>query len=187
MNGVAGRIGREWRVLRATLRLAVEGVRAGRRPTVEGWLPHIRTAKGSLVIGDRAWFRGIEARVSLSVEPGGSIRIGDRCLLNSGSSITSRVGVRIGDDFRLGAFSSIQDTDSHEVAAGEGVRTAPVVIGDDVWVGRNVVVLAGVEIGDGAVVAAGAVVTRSVAPWTLVAGVPARPVRRLEPTSNRRL
>jgi acetyltransferase-like isoleucine patch superfamily enzyme len=54
---------------------------------------------------------------------------------------------------------------------------APVRIGDDVWIGTNAVILPGVTIGDGAVIAAGAVVTRDVPPGTIVAGVPARVLR----------
>jgi serine acetyltransferase len=61
------------------------------------------------------------------------------------------------------------------------VKTAPVVIEDDVWLGTNVVVLPGVRVGRGAVVGAGAVVTRDVPPFTVVAGVPARPIRALTP------
>lgn len=57
--------------------------------------------------------------------------------------------------------------------ARQGVTTATITIGDDVWIGANAVILAGVSIGSHSVVAAGAVVTRDVAPHTLVAGVPA--------------
>lgn len=53
----------------------------------------------------------------------------------------------------------------------------PVVIGNDVWIGANVVILPGVNIGDGAVLAAGAVVTRDVAPYAIVGGVPAKTIR----------
>jgi maltose O-acetyltransferase len=56
---------------------------------------------------------------------------------------------------------------------------APIVIEDDVWLAVRCTVLKGVRIGRGAVVAAGAVVVSDVAPWTLVAGVPARPVKTL--------
>jgi phosphonate metabolism protein (transferase hexapeptide repeat family) len=61
-------------------------------------------------------------------------------------------------------------------------------IGNDVWIGHGAIVLPGVTVGDGAVVAAGAVVTRSVEPYTIVAGVPARPIkRRFEPALAARL
>jgi len=56
-------------------------------------------------------------------------------------------------------------------------RNARVVIGHDVWIGHAVIVLPGVTIGDGAVLAAGAVVTKDVAPYTIVGGVPAQPIR----------
>ncbi|RFC65325.1 antibiotic acetyltransferase [Fulvimarina endophytica] len=57
-------------------------------------------------------------------------------------------------------------------------RANSVTIGNDVWIGQNAVVMPGVTIGDGAVIGANAVVTRSVAPFTVTAGVPARPIRR---------
>lgn len=56
-------------------------------------------------------------------------------------------------------------------------RSARVRIGHDVWIGHGVIVLPGVSIGDGAVLAAGAVVSRNVAPYTIVGGVPAKPIR----------
>lgn len=60
-------------------------------------------------------------------------------------------------------------------------RAQRTIIGKDVWIGHGVTVLAGLSIGNGAVLAAGAVVTKDVAPYTIVAGVPARPVRRRFP------
>ena len=54
----------------------------------------------------------------------------------------------------------------------------PVVIGNDVWIGTRAMILSGVKIGDGAVIAAGAVVTKDVEPYTIVGGVPAKPIRK---------
>jgi phosphonate metabolism protein (transferase hexapeptide repeat family) len=58
-------------------------------------------------------------------------------------------------------------------------RADRVVIGNDVWIGHAVIVMPGVKVGDGAVLAAGAVVTRDVAPYTIVGGVPARQIREI--------
>jgi galactoside O-acetyltransferase len=64
------------------------------------------------------------------------------------------------------------------------VHLAPVKIQDKVWIGFNAIVLKGVTIGEGAVVGAGAVVTRNVPAYTVVAGNPARPIRELTPSER---
>lgn len=67
-------------------------------------------------------------------------------------------------------------------------RGEPSVVGNDVWIGAKVVILRGVTIGDGAVVAAGSVVTEDVAPYSIVGGIPARPIRdRVDPHTRERL
>jgi galactoside O-acetyltransferase len=60
------------------------------------------------------------------------------------------------------------------------VKTKPIVIGDDAWIGMNVIVLKGVTIGEGAIIAAGSVVTTNVEPWSLYAGNPAKKIKDLE-------
>lgn len=60
----------------------------------------------------------------------------------------------------------------------DSFRKSPVVIGNDVWIGARVTILRGVTIGDGAIVAGGSVVTKDVAPYTIVGGVPARPIKQ---------
>jgi acetyltransferase-like isoleucine patch superfamily enzyme len=61
------------------------------------------------------------------------------------------------------------------------VDTAPIIIEDHVWISFNVIVFKGVTIGKGAIIAAGSVVTKDVAPFTLMAGNPAKPVKTLIP------
>lgn len=68
--------------------------------------------------------------------------------------------------------------EADEAAFFDWRRSTPVTIGHDVWIGHGAVILPGVTIGDGAVVAAGAVVSKDVAPYTIVGGVPAKPIRR---------
>lgn len=108
----------------------------------------------------------------------GGVRLGDRVEVNNFSIINGTGGVDIGDDTLIGPGVRIISY-QHRYAAHATIRSQPVDarpirIGRDVWIGANAVILAGVSIGDGAVVAAGAVVREDVTPGTVVAGVPAR-------------
>ena len=80
----------------------------------------------------------------------------------------------IGNNVNISS-DTILETGSHEYSTFACVFK-PIVIKDDVWVGTRVTILQGVTIGEGAVVAAGSVVTRNVEPYTIVAGVPAKPI-----------
>ena len=113
---------------------------------------------------------------------GGTLRIGDDCFINSGCHVDLSADVTIGREVSL-AHEVLIITNTHEVGppvrrAGD-LRNLPVTIGDGCWLGARAVVLPGVTIGAGALVAAGAVVTADVPPDTLVGGVPARPIRNL--------
>jgi len=68
----------------------------------------------------------------------------------------------------------IRDSHNHKMLRDDFKTTAPIIIGDNVWIGIGATILSGVTIGDGAIIAAGAVVTHDVSPRTLVAGVPAK-------------
>jgi len=119
------------------------------------------------------------------MEPGARIEIGDDVGM-SGASVCSAMSVTIGNRVMLGADAVVTDTDFHPVHAvprryvNTGVQVAAVVIEDDVFVGMRAMVLKGSRIGKGSVVAAGAVVTTDVPPFSIVAGQPARVVGRID-------
>jgi galactoside O-acetyltransferase len=115
----------------------------------------------------------------------GWIRIGNGVGLNQGAYLNACNGgrIEIGDDVIVGPYAVLRTSD-HRFAdparpiVTQGHEPASIVIESDVWLGAHVTVVGGVRIGRGSVVAAGAVVTKDVEPMTLVAGVPARPIRR---------
>lgn len=108
--------------------------------------------------------------------------IGRRGWINADCYLDASDQIRIGDDVAI-AQRVLVLTQTHQVGRPDRragtLDTAPVTIGDGCWIGAGAVVLPGVTIGAGSIVAAGAVVNRDVAPNTLVAGVPARPVKDL--------
>lgn len=105
------------------------------------------------------------------------------CFLNNGCVVDTKGEVNIGDDVALGpgvkVLSSSHDITSPERRAGE-TRVYSTVIEKGAFVGGGSVILPGVRIGEGSVVGAGSVVTKDVAPHTVVAGNPARMLRELD-------
>lgn len=128
----------------------------------------------------------IEPRCVLVSE--GVLAIGADGFIGTGSTIVACGRITIGADALVAANVTIRDQD-HRTDAGDtpyrlqGFDIRPVSIGSNVWLGVNAVVLKGVTIGDGAIVAAAAVVSHDVAASTVVAGVPARPVTRTSPSA----
>jgi acetyltransferase-like isoleucine patch superfamily enzyme len=118
---------------------------------------------------------------------GGHIRLGYRCRVNPYSILYGHGGLSIGDYVRIAAHCVIVPA-NHGIALDEGlIAEQPmskrgIRIGNDVWLGAGVRVLDGSVIGDGCVVAAGAVVRGELEPYGIYAGVPARLVRRRSPT-----
>ena len=116
--------------------------------------------------------------------PGASITIGDDFGMTGGSLVCDQ-RISIGDRVWVGANAIITDTDFHPLDPEKrrthplAANTAPVTIEDDVFVGMNALILKGVTIGGGSVVAAGCVVVRDVPPRSVVAGNPARVVREV--------
>lgn len=123
---------------------------------------------------------------------GGSIKIGDRVSINPFCILYGHGGLRIGSDVLIAAHVTIIPANhkfdrTDVVIRKQGESRLGIEIGDDVWIGTGVRILDGVTIGTGSVIAAGAVVKDDVAPYTIVAGIPARPIKqradriRLEP------
>ena len=116
--------------------------------------------------------------------PRAGITIGRNSLIGEYTVIRGQGGVTIGDRVYTSPFTQIIAVDHvfddpARPFVEQGITAEGIVIEDDVWLGANVVVTDGVRIGRGAVVAAGAVVTRDVPAHTVVAGVPARPIRTI--------
>ena len=112
---------------------------------------------------------------------GCNIHIGRNVFINAGCHFQDHGGVTLGDGTLIGhnvVFATLNHALDPERRAE--MTPAPIVLGRNVWVGSNATILQGVTIGDGAVVAAGAVVTRDVPSNTIVGGVPARVIRRIE-------
>lgn len=111
---------------------------------------------------------------------GMNLVFGERVFVNSGCRFQDQGGITIGDEALIG-HNVVIATLNHSLDPSRRATTepAPVRIGARVWVGANATVLPGVTIGEGSIVAAGAVVTKDVPPRTVVTGVPARPIREV--------
>lgn len=112
---------------------------------------------------------------------GVSIRLGAGCFVGKGCEFNISHHLTVGENTLIAAGSRFIDH-NHGIAAGAPIKgqpetSAPIMVGPDVWIGANSLILQGVSIGEGAVVAAGSVVTHSVPAFTVVAGCPARPMR----------
>lgn len=123
-------------------------------------------------------FEAVEIR---PIGGAGRIKIGNGTFINSGVrfSAEGNATITIGKRVEIGPRCSFE-TRTHSVDLIDGHRTGEnksIVIEDNVWLGANVVVLPGITIGQGSVVAAGAVVHRDVAPFTVVGGVPAKYIK----------
>lgn len=133
---------------------------------------------GEIHLGERVRIRASHVPVELGAAVGGRLEIGAGTFINSGVSICAQEAVTIGRNCAIGNYTLIMDSDFHVVGEHASLPSAsPVTLGDNVWIGARTTILKGVHIGEGSVVGAGAVVTRDVAPFTVVGGVPARFMR----------
>ena len=153
------------------------------------WLPRFRTANAikSTLLRTRGAVigRNVNYYPGAWITPARNLEIADDVNISLGVIVTTAGGVSIGARTMIGYRTQILSS-NHRIEAGQtgvhgtGKNFGKVVIGSDVWIGGGCVILPGVSIGDGSVVAAGSVVTKDVPSKTLVGGVPARKIRKLE-------
>lgn len=124
--------------------------------------------------------KAVKLRMPIVIYSPEQLTLGDQVDIGEFTHLRASGGLRIGSRVLIAAHVTIT-TREHTVELPRWSVTTdgPVTIEDDVWIGAGAVVLPGVTIGKGAVVAAGAVVTASVEPFTLVAGVPARAIKTI--------
>ena len=127
--------------------------------------------------GDFKLFQG----ASIYVAPGAKLVLhGGWSFLNTNSTLNCFHHIEIGKRCSISDNVSITDSDSHCIDGNKEKMTAPVIIGDHVWIGKNATILKGVTIGSGAVVGADSLVTKDVPSNTVVVGNPAKPIKTIE-------
>ncbi len=142
---------------------------------LDSWLNErrIATLKGRFA----ACGEQVSIQLPVVINNADHLRIGDRVSINAFVHIWALGGVTIGDDTLIASHVAITSLthDPHAELFSASSQARPVVIGRNVWIGTHAVILPGVTIGDGAIIGAGAVVIRDVAPKSMVVGVPAAP------------
>ena len=171
-------------------RLGAPGFRAGRSPRLLGL--HRISLGSNFHAGDALWLEAVvqyvEGGAEANFDP--QLTIGRSARLSDNVHIACLDRVTIGDHLLCGSRVLISDH-SHGQYSGPGatdpaippaqrplVSTAPVRIGNNVWLGDGVAVLAGADVGDGCVIGANSVVTGFLPPGTLAVGAPARGIRQ---------
>jgi acetyltransferase-like isoleucine patch superfamily enzyme len=148
-------------------------------PIIEGVVPKIFCA-GRLNIGRKCVFRSSRVRQHLTVLGGGRLDVGENVFMNDGVNICATGSIKIGDFTKIGDMVYVYDSDFHQVSPDVPVRKASVLIGKNVWLGANSMILAGASIGDHSVIAAGSIVTGDIPAKSLAAGSPARVIKTFD-------
>lgn len=169
-------VGGVWKMLAA--RYYLRGCQIGKMVSVNG-KPKFKN-QGTVILGDQVRIWSTIDQAKIFVGKGATLIIGDNTRVN-GAHISASTTVSIGKNVHFAPYCLIIDDDFHDpVNHSEDGKKAPIYIEDDVWIASKAIVLRGVTIGKGSVVAAGAVVTKDVPPYTVVAGVPAKPIQTLK-------
>jgi acetyltransferase-like isoleucine patch superfamily enzyme len=156
--------------------LQMRFTRASKLVVTPGWpLPKIINYGGHMEATGCRFSSGIR----LECWKNGLLKIGNGTYLNRGVEIVASKSVRIGANCRIARDVVIMDTDQHEVD-DSGVKMLPVNIEDRVWLGCRAIILKGVSIGHDSIIGAGAIVTKSMPPHSIVVGPEARIMKRTD-------
>jgi acetyltransferase-like isoleucine patch superfamily enzyme len=160
--------------------------RVGRRLALEQAIPEV-TGSLAIMLGDDVRIDGVNSFSAAKMYDAPVLKIGHRSYVGYGVGISVCKEVSIGNDVLIAGRVSIMGHDGHPVDPIKRRDQSPVVpeelasimIEDDVWIGEAAIILKGVKIGRGAVIAAGSVVTKNVPPCAVIAGNPARIIRTI--------
>ena len=142
-------------------------------------LPKVVNKGGQIITGNCQFYSG----VLLEVGKKGTLEIGTGTYINRNSTIVAFDRVTIGKECMIAWNVSIMDSEMHPVISEELVNK-PVYIKNNAWIGCHVVILKGVTIGTGSLIAAGSVVTKDTPPYSIAAGVPAKVIEKANPDIN---
>lgn len=172
----------------------LNGVIIGKKVKLIGWPFIFRFPGAQIEIGDSCIIRsnfwsnliGLYQRTIILAKQGGKIKIGKNVGI-SGATIYAWNSIEIGDNTLIGANCKILDSDLHPIDPedrmkadyADRVKTAPVVIGKNCFIGCNSIILKGVAIGDNCTIGAGSVVTKNIPANTIAAGNPAKVIKPL--------
>ena len=164
-----------WKIMIHSMRGKV-----GKNIKFYGGVRIVGNAPGAIQIGDEV---RILRSVTMSTTPDGKTHIGKKTHIGESTIISSDIGIHIGDNVIIGPQNIIIDFD-HTYASFEmpinqqGINRKEVTIGENVWISSHCVIIRGVRIGKGSVVGAGSVVNKDVPPYSVVAGVPIRVIKK---------
>jgi acetyltransferase-like isoleucine patch superfamily enzyme len=149
-------------------------------PTFLGLWPDFNNKGGTLTIAKNCTFSSYRLRHRLSVWNKATLEIEEGCFFNDGLNICATTSIKIGSNAKFGNNVFLYDTDFHPICPSNAVKKSPIIIGKNVWIGSNAMVLAGSNIGDHSVIAAGAIISGTIPPKSLVGGVPGKVIKSLE-------
>ncbi len=145
-------------------------------------LPPLIHNRGAIRLGNDVLLESRTRRIYFNVWPQGELVLDDAVIVNDGVRFDCTCSIHVGKRALIGYGVVISDSHFHGFYDREMRPTGePVTLEDDVWIAANAMILSGVTVGRGSVVAGGAVVRQDVPPFTVVAGNPARVVRSLDP------